>query len=557
MKKQGRYVLLDMLVDRGIRYVFGNPGTTELPLMDALQDYGELKYILSLHEPSAVAMADGYARATGKPSFVNLHGVGGLAGGLVMLYDAFKGGTPMVATCGQFDTRMLMEEPLFSGNLIEMGSLYTKWSGEILHGRDIPRAVRRAFRIASTPPTGPVFLSLPWNALTDEIEPDLSSPSTLYAEIRPDRGAVEEAAGLLAKAKKPLMLVGDRVAQARAVPAAVKAAELLGAAVMGVACMEVDFPTGHPQFEGPLNVDSTRTRDVLVRYDVIFAVGCSVVAQFLYAPDVLSGKEQLVHLDVNAREIEKNHAVKVGIWGDIGKGLEDVYDALDGSMSTVEREAARMRRIELGEAHAKRREEFLAMSLKKQDQKPMDDAWLFLDMKDITPSNTIFTFEAPSSQRAFMRAFDFNEPGSLFGMKGGALGWAIGGTIGVKLAQPARPVVCVVADGAAMYSIQGLWTAAQYGVPVVYIICNNRSYRILKHFTNTYYFPLMGIEGRKSDYIGMNFFEHPQEFVRLAEGFGVQGFKVDNREELKRALEKALESGKPALLDVLIDPGDF
>lgn len=557
MRKPSRHILLEMLVNQGVKYVFGNPGTTELPLMDGIQDYPQLNYILALQEASAVAMADGYARASRKPSFVNLHIAAGLANGISMLYNAFRGGTALVLTAGQSDTRMFMEEPLLSGNLVEMCRQYSKWSAEVLHGKDVPTAIRRAFRTASTPPTGPVFLSLPWDVLDEEIELYLSPPSPVYSRVRPDLKAIEQGAGLLAKAKNPLMLIGDRVAQADAVPDAVKVAELLGAMVMALSYSEVNFPTGHRQFNGIVNVDSPTAREILRRHDVILAVGCNLFTQFLYVPQLFSGNEQVVHLDVNVGEIEKNIPVAVGVWADIKAGLEELYGALEGSMSQGERDEAKTRAKKIGESKAQRREGFLARVRENWDQRPIDPQRLFLEMKEVLPRDTIIASEAVSSGVALFRAIDFNEPGSFFSWRGGALGWGIGGALGIKLAEPDCPVVSVVGDGSAMYSIQGLWTAAEYDLPVTYIICNNRSYRILKHFLVNYYFPILGLKDRKSEYPGMNFFQHPLDCAAVAEGFGIQGFKVDSPEDLKPTLEQALSLGKPALVDVHIHPGDF
>jgi benzoylformate decarboxylase len=437
---------------------------------------------------------------------------------------------------------------------------YTKWSAEILHGTDVPTAIRRAFRTASTPPTGPVFLSLPMNVLDEEIESNLSPSSPVFSGIRPNPRAIELAAGVLIKAENPLLLVGDRVAQAGGVPETVGVAELLGAMVMApmLNYSEVNFPTGHPQFGGFLNTDSPEARAIFGRHDVILAAGCNVFTQFLYFPKLLTGKERLLHLDVDAREIEKRNPVTVGIWGDIRASLDELYHALDGSMSASEREAARMRGTKVGEGNAKMREGFLAMGLRNWDQKPMNESRLFLEMKEVMPRNTIFAAEAPTSQAPLLKAIDLNEPGTFFSnIRGGALGWAIGGALGIKLAKPDRPVICIVGDGAAMYSIQGLWTAARYDLPVIYIVCNNRSYRILKHFVNNFYFPLLGLKDRKSEYPGMNFFEHPLNCTLVAEGFGIKGFKVDDPGDLKPTLEKAFGLGKPALVDVHIHAGDY
>jgi benzoylformate decarboxylase len=556
MQKPSRHVLLEMLVDRGVEYIFGNPGTTELPLIDAIQDHPQLKYVLALQEGVAVAMADGFARATRKPSFVNLHIAGGLANGISQLYNAYRGGTPMVLTAGQSDTRMFMEEPILSGNLVEMCRQYTKWSGEVLHGRDVTTAIRRAFRIASTPPTGPVFLSLPWDAMDEEIEQNLSAPSPVYSRVRPDPGAVEEASRLLAGAKNPLMIVGDRIAQADAASEAVKVAELLGAVVMTQSFSEVNFPTGHPQFGGPLNVDSPDARETLRRHDVIFAVGCDVFPQFLYVPDLFSGKEQVVHLDVSVREIEKNHPVKLGVWGDIRAGLAEIYTTLESSMSQKARDEAEARARKMGQVRSKGKEGFIAGAQKTWDQTPIDPQRLFLELKAVLPHRTIIASEAVTSSRPLFSAIDFNEPGSFYNARGYALGWGIGGALGIKLANPDRPVVGVVGDGAAMYSIQGLWTAAQYNLPVTFIVCNNHSYRILKHFLLNYYYPALGFKDRKSEFTGMNF-ELPFDCATVAEGFGVRGFRIDDPEALQPTLEQALNLGKPSLVDVHIHPGDY
>jgi benzoylformate decarboxylase len=558
-RKTGRHALLEMLIAHGVEYVFGNPGTTELPLIDGLQDYPQLKYVLALQEASAVAMADGYARATGKPSFVNVHIAGGLANSISMLYNAFRGGTPLILTAGQSDTRMLLEEPALSGNLVEMCRQYSKWSGEVRHAKDVPVAIRRAFRTASTPPTGPVFLSLPWNVLDEEAELDLTPASPVYFRLHPDGEAVERAAHVLARGKNPLMIVGDRIAQAGAVEEAVKVAEIMGARVVAIAWMssEVNFPTDHPQFWEFISLNSPDTREALSQHDVILAVGCNIFSQFLYMPRMLTRKSTVVHLDVSAWEIEKNYPVEVGVWGDVKTGLEDLRKAFEQLMSGAEREAARIRASTLAEAKAQQREAFQEQIRQVWEQKPMDPVRLFVEMKEVLPQDAIIVNESTTATVPLYRSMTFNEAGSFFSIRGGCLGWAIGGALGVKLARPDRPVVAVIGDGSAMYGIQGLWTAAHYDLPVTYVICNNRSYRILKHFLVHYYYPTLGLKDRKSEYIGMNFLKQPLDCAGVAEGYGVQGFRVDQPDELKSTLEKALSLGRPALVDVHIHSGDF
>jgi benzoylformate decarboxylase len=517
-----------------------------------------LKYILALQEASAVAMADSYARATGKPSFANVHIAGGLANSISMLYNAFRGGTPLILTAGQSDTRMLVEEPTLSGDLVQMCRQYTKWSGELGHAKDVPIAIRRAFRTASTPPTGPVFLSLPWNVLDEEAELDLTPASMVYSQVHPDGVAVERAARLLAKGKNPFMIVGDRIAQSGAVQQAVKVAEILGAPVADIAARssEVNFPTGHPYWE-LITVNSPATQETLSQHDVILAVGCNLFSQFLYMPLMLTGKTKIVHLEVSAWEIEKNFPVEVGIWGDIKKGLEDLYLALEQQMSDAEREAAKLRASSLMEAKARREEVLSEQTRRVWEQKPMHPMRLFREMKEVLPPDTIIVSEAVSSTTHLLKAMAFNEPGSFFSLAGGALGWGIGGALGVKLARANRHVVGILGDGAAMYGVQGLWTAAYYDVPVIYVICNNRSYQILKQFLINYYYPTLGLKDRKSEYIGMNFSKHPVDFAGIAEALGVQGFTVEEPDEFRPSLEKALSLGRPALVDVHIAAGNF
>ena len=208
----GKQALAQMLLAEGVEYIFGNPGTSESPLLDVLQDFRQLKYVQALQEGSAVGMADGYARATGRPSFANVHIAGGLANGISGLYNAFKGGTPLVLTAGNSDSRMFLTEPVLSGDLVQMAAQYTKWSAEILHASEVPLALRRAFKEAKTPPTGPVFLSLPWDSMDETADVEIIPSSQGYHRTRPDTAAVARASQILARAEKPIIVVGDRVA---------------------------------------------------------------------------------------------------------------------------------------------------------------------------------------------------------------------------------------------------------------------------------------------------------------------------------------------------------
>ncbi len=549
----GKKALVEMLVAEGVEYIFGNPGTSETPFMDALQDYPQLKFMLSLQENSAVAMADGYARASQKPAFVNLHIAGGLAGGISMLYDSFKGGTPMVLTAGNSDTRMLHTDPVLSGDLVEMTRQYTKWSWEITHAAEIPMVVRRAFRQASTPPTAPVFLSFPWDSLDEEADVDIIGSSPGYHRVRPDAAGLGQAADLLSRAENPIMVVGDRVAQSEAVSEAVEVAELIGAEVFAAAFTEVNFPTSHPQFKGLLNLNRPATARLLGGADVVLAVGTNVFSSFLYTPEpFLSNTTKLIHLDSSPREVEKVYPTHIGMVADPKAALAELADALSQEMSGAAREAAKTRAASIGDqtrearkAHHKRVED-------RWDSDPMSVERMMAELAQSLPSDAIIADEAITSRAALMGAMDFDQPGSLYAEQGGALGWGMPGPLGIKLANPDRPVVAVVGDGSSMYTIQALWTAARYNIPVTWVICNNRTYRILKVNMEVYLREMLKDNQRKSEYLGMDF-QLPLNPAGVAEGFGVHGRKVEAPSELRPALEEALGLGKPALVDVVID----
>ena len=549
----GKRALVEMLVAEGVEYVFGNPGTSETPFMDALQDYPQLKFMLSLQENSAVAMADGYARASHKPAFVNLHIAGGLAGGISMLYDSFKGGTPLVLTAGNSDTRQSLADPVLSGDLVEMTRQYTKWGAEIRHASEIPVAVRRAFREATTPPTGPVFLSFPWDSLDDEADVDIVPSSVGYHRIRPDVDAVSRAAGILGGGESPVMVVGDRVAQSGAVAEAVQVAELLGARVYAAAFTEVNFPTGHPQFRGVLNLNSPSSAKKLAGADALLAVGTNVFSSFLYVPEpYLNPRTRLVHLDSASREVEKVYPTEVGIISDPRAGLADLADALAQGMSGSAQEAARTRAVHIAGEKAAAREAHRARVRERWDSNPMSVERMMAELAASLPPDAIVGDEAITSRGAMLGAMDFDEPGSLYSEQGGALGWGMPGPLGLKLANPDRPVVAVVGDGSSMYTIQALWTAARYDIPVTWVICNNRTYRILKVNMEIYLRDMLKDADRRSQYLGMDF-PLPLDVAGVARGFGVHGRTVEDPAELRPALEEAFALGKPAVVDVVID----
>ena len=552
VKMLGKHALAQMLVAEGVEYIFGNPGTSETPFLDGLQDYPQLRYIQALQEGTAVGMADGYARATGKPAFANIHIAGGLANGISGLYNAFRGGTPLVLTAGNSDTRMLISEPVLSGDLVEMTKQYTKWSTEIRHASDIPVAIRRAFKEAKTPPSGPVFVSFPWDTMDEEIEFEATPSAEGYFRIRPDTAAVARATEILASAQNPVIVVGDRVAQSGAVDAVVQVAEQTGARVLATSYSEVNFPTGHPQWGGMLNLNSPATARQFENADVVLAVGTDVFASFLYV-DVpfLKPDTRLIHLDSAYWEIEKNYATEVGILADPGAGMADLAASLDSEMNGSQREAAATRAATLADARRRGDERYQERIKPTWDNLPMPVERMMHELAAAVPPNTIVADEAVTSRPAVNRAFEFTKPGDIYGIRGGALGWAMPGALGVKLAHPDRPVLAVVGDGASMYTVQALWTASRYNIPVVYAICNNQAYRILKVNMEVYLRDMLDDRERDSEYVGMEF-ANRLDLAMMAQAMGVHGERVDDPNEIGPAVKRAFDSDRPALLDITI-----
>ncbi len=305
----GKRAFLDLLKQEGVEVMFGNPGTTELPLMDAFATENELRYLLGLQEAAVMAMADGYAQASGKLAVVNLHVAPGLGNAMGMLYDAQKAGSPILVTAGQHEQTFNATEPILWADLPTIARPLVKWSSEVHRLADLPRLVHRAAKTALAPPTGPVFLSLPGDILRADADIDLSAPTRIAPRLRGDRSAVEAAAALLADAKRPVIMAGDAVAQSRAHAELVELAELLGAPVYTeFVPSTASFPASHPLFRGSMIRLAPDVRKVLEQYDVLFSVGGDLFTLSLPSDvDPMPPAIKLIHLDVDPWELGKNY----------------------------------------------------------------------------------------------------------------------------------------------------------------------------------------------------------------------------------------------------------
>lgn len=545
----GKQALMEMLRAEGIRYIFGNPGTSESAIMSSLPAYPDIKYVLVTQEGVAMGMADGYSSATGVPSLVNLHIETGLANGISLLHHAMDGGVPLVLTAGNKDIRKFNEG---RSDLVEMVRQFTKWSGEVTHAEQMPGMVRRAFTEAKTPPTGPTFVDFAANAMEDSAEMEIVPSSKGYFRMSPDPAAVQDAAGMLANSERPIMVVGDRLAQSGGVDAAVQLAESIGARVYAASLARMNFPSGHPQFLGRINPVLPASRALMSEADVVLAVGANVFSGFFYfSGRILAASTRLIHVDSAYREVGKSEPTDVGIVADPKASLELLTDAVSDGMSGEQRETARLRAAAVAEEKSDSRAAWEARLRQRWNQRPMSTERMMAELARGMPADAIIVDDAISSKDALHGAVEFNEDDSIYGERIGAIGWGMGGAMGVKLAHPERPVIAVVGDGSAMMTVQALWTAANENIPVVYLICNNRSYRVLKVNMDIYKTQVLG-EPRPDEYIGMDF-PLPLNIAGIANAIGVYGRTIEDPDDLAPAIQQAVESGRPAVLDVLID----
>ena len=546
----GADAMFESMVREGVRYVFGNPGTTELPLMDQFAARDEITYILALHEDSALGIAVGYAEATRQPAVVNLHTNPGLAHALGNLYNAYRAGTPLVVTAGQQDTRAMLDAPLLYADMIELARQHTKWAWEVRTAVEIPRAMARAFAIARTPPTGPVFVSLPVNLMEERADVALPPATEIGWRVRGDIVEIESAAAMLANARNPVIISGDGCARSGALAEVVKLAETIGARVYSEPLNSLlVFPMGHPLYAGALFSNARQTRALLEGADVILLVGTTNLAPLVYTgTGLLSPETRLIQIDADPREFGKNYAVEVAILADPRCGVEQLLDALSPVATGAVSEMITRRRAATVQAISEARSKFAEQASVVSEDGSMTPGYVARVMREAAASDAVLVDESVTSTASVRTLFELNEPNSYFYAKGGSLGLGLPEAVGVKLAMPDRQVLCAVGDGSALYSIQALWTAARYRLGVVFVIFNNASYMILKG-------GLMAMGGesiKRGVFTGMDLTDPEIDFVRLAESMGVAARRVSGASELRGALDWALGENRPALLDVPI-----
>ena len=542
---------MESLLAHGVEYVFGNPGTTESPILDALLDYPRLRYIVALHEGVALGAASYHAQATGRPAVVNVHVAPGLGNALGMLYNALKARAPLLVTAGQQDTRLRLRGPVLGHDLVAMAAPLTKWSVQVERADELALIMHRAIKIATDPPAGPVFVALPIDVMEQETDQGPLPPGRLHRAPSPDPAGIAEAAALLLGSRRPVIVAGDDAAPASTELVAL--AEQLGAAVWceGIRARQV-VPSRHANFRLSLPFDAVAIRRALDEADVVLLVGGPFFEEVWYAPgSPLPPGAAAIHIETSAERLAHNLPVTVGLVSEPGAALAALRSAVEREAAAGFRAAAGVRNDALRALRAQEAEAQRARAAKRWESAPISMPRLMAEVERALPDDAIVVDEAITAGPDLARTVQFERAGDYVGARGGGIGQALPGAIGIKLARPERPVVALSGDGSAMYSIQALWTAAHHDLAIAFVILNNREYRILKHNMDTYRQRF----GAKPDrgYPNMDLDSPHLGFVDIARGLGVEGVRVSAPGELGPALDRALSAKRPFLLDVAIE----
>jgi benzoylformate decarboxylase len=497
-------------------------------------------------------LAGGYAEASGKLAAVNLHVAPGLGNALGMLYDAQKAGAPVLVTAGQHEQGFNVTEPILWADLPTIARPFVKWSTEVHRLADLPRILHRAAKTALAPPTGPVFLSIPGDVLKAEAEIDLGRPTRVAPRTRGDAAAVAAAARLLAAAERPVFIAGDAVARGDAGAELLRLATLLGAPVYveGID-NSAPVPGSHPLFRGIVTRHAHLIRAALDPHDLLFSVGGDLFPLSL-PPGVepMPPGIKLLHLDSDPWELGKNFAPDAAILGDPKATLAEIETAVLSEMSSGRRAAATERRKAVEAAISADRAALRTKAEAETAKSPIQPLALWLALGELLPGDAVLVEETLSSAGGLRWLAPSGDAQSFFAMRGGGIGWGLPAAIGVKLALPARPVVALIGDGSALYNIQALWTAAHERIPLLFVILNNGSYRILKQRTQA----LRGHAAQTGRYVGMDLTDPAVDFLALARSFGVAGCRVATLDAFRSAIADALAADAPRLVDVAIDP---
>ena len=511
---------LNLLRAFGIKKVFGNPGSTELPFLSDWPD--DIDYVLGLQEASVIGMADGYAHATRNAGFVNLHSAAGLGNALGNIYTAHRNQTPLVITAGQQARSILPLQPfLYAERASEFPRPYVKFSVEPARAEDVPAAIARAYYVAMQPPCGPTFVSVPvddWTHQTQAID-----ARDVSREIGPEAGAMKTLAAALAASKCPALVVGPAVDRARAVDLMVRLAEKAKAAVwVSPFSARCSFPERHPQFAGFLHASPAQLSEALRGHDLVVVIGAPVFTFHVEGhASIFDGATSIFQItdDPTAAAVTPQGA---SIIATMKPALTMLIDLLPESR----------RAMPAGRA--------LSAAPRAADPIPVD--FLLHTLSQAMPDDAALVEEAPSHRPAMQNFMPMRGEDSFYTMASGGLGYSLPASVGIALGRPNIRTVCLVGDGSAMYSIQALWTAAQRKLPLTVVVINNAGYGAMRSFSQV--MQVRNVPGL--DLPGI-------DFVLLAQGLGCDAVRVTRSSELAPALKRGLVHHGVSLIEVIVD----
>ncbi len=524
-----REAAFELFREHGMTTMFGNPGSTELPMLAEFPD--DFTYVLGLQEAVAVGMADGYAQASGRAAHVNLHTAPGVGNAMGALFNARANHSPLLVTAGQqVRAHITMQANLTNSDAIRVVDPFAKWSFEPPRAKDVPHALARAIHTASLAPKGPAFVSLPMDDWTEEAD-DAGTKHLIDRTVEPRSGADPDAIRALAirleEASSPVLVAGPDIDASGGWDDAVALAERQKLPVFASPAPgggRIGFPEGHPLFQGVLPPAIGPVAQTLEGRDLILVVGSSVFPYYPYIPGpLLPEGAKLVEITSDPEEAARAPMGDV-ILADVGLALRALLEAV---------------------AEANRAEPApLPDPTPGEETDPLTPTMVHNTLAQVFPEDGIVVLESPSSTLALRNQLRLSKPGSYYFGAGGGLGFGLAAAIGVQMAQPDRPVVCVLGEGSAQYAISGFWTAAAYQVPVTFLVLRNSEYAILKWFAD--------IEEVK----GAPGLDLPQlKVAEVAAGYGVGAQKADSREELHTALADSIAASSPRVIEVGVAPG--
>jgi benzoylformate decarboxylase len=543
----GRSAFLALLKDEGITHLFGNPGTTELPIMHALKDHPDLTYVMAMQESLVVAIADGFSRASGRLVACNVHVAPGLGNAMGSLYNAQFTGTPMILTAGQQEQGHGLMEPLLYGPLVRMAEPLVKWAVEVTRLEDLPRIVRRAAKVATTPPTGPVFISLPGDILNAEAGIDLGRSTRVDARVRPADESLQALAQRILRAQRPVIIAGDEIVKSDALAEAAQFAEALGCpAYQQSAPYGAHFRSTSPCFMGALSRAQQQVRELLAPYDLLIVLGAdplrmSVHSEIAPLPDGLP----IVQIGLVDWELGKNFGAEIALKADVKETLRALIPALRQLGGAALQSRADHGMAQLSSTNwTARRKALVAKIMTAEGTSPIDPDFLALQVVEAMPEHAILVDEGLTSSRHMTALRPYRDRYDYHGLASGGIGWGLPASVGASLANPERSVVCYSGDGSAMYSIQALWTAARHKLPLTVVIVNNGGYRIIKQ-------RLLSFHG-DDNYIGMDFADPPVDFSGMARALGLEAIRIFDPRALKPTLADAFNRPGTKLIEVMV-----